>query len=68
MLESLTIPENGKQQSGEVNVNHDVTAVITASNLLEVNHPDIIVDIVDGCKITCHACQQVHFVQQKREV
>ena len=34
MLESLTIPENGKQQCGEVKVNHDVTAVITASNLL----------------------------------
>ncbi len=60
MLESLTLPEKDKKH-GEVNVNHDVTAVITASNLLEVKHPDdVVVDILeDGCKVTCHPCQQL---------
>ncbi len=65
MLEALTIPEKDKDIK-EVNVNHDVTAIITASNLLEVKHPDIIVDILeDGCKITCHPCQQFQLAQQK---
>ena len=65
MLEALTIPEKDKEIKA-VNVNHDVTAIITASNLLEVKHPDIIVDILeDGCKITCHPCQQFQLAQQK---
>ncbi len=66
MLESLTLPEKDKKH-GEVNVNHDVTAVITASNLLEVKHPDVVVDILeDGCKVTCHPCQQFQLAQQKK--
>lgn len=69
MLESLTIPEKQQRQSVDVNINHDVTAVITASNLLEVKHPDIIADsLEDGCKITCHTCQQFQFAQQKKDV
>ena len=38
MLESLTIPENNKMQGRQIEVNNDVTALITASNLSEVKH------------------------------
>lgn len=66
MLKSLTLPEKGKKR-GEVYVNHDVAAVITASNWLEVKHPDVVVEILeDGCKVTCYPCQQFHVAQQKK--
>lgn len=66
MLESLTLPEKDKKQ-GEVHINHDVIAAITASNLLEVKHPDVVIDILeDGCKVTCYPCQQFQLAQQQK--
>lgn len=66
MLESLTIPDKNKKY-GDLTVNHDVTAVLTASNLLEVKHPDVVVDILeDGCKVTCNPCKHFQLAQQKK--
>ena len=45
MLESLTIPEKNKTHRGQLSVNEDITGVLSASNILEVKHPDIIVQI-----------------------
>ena len=59
MLESLTIPEKNKTHKQQLSVNEDITGILSASNLLEVNHPDIIVEILeDGCRVTCHPCQR----------
>lgn len=58
MLESLTIPAKNKKQ-GDLTVNHDVRAVITASNLLEVKHPDVFA-------VTCNPCKQFQLAQQKK--
>ena len=42
MLESLTIPKKPTNLTSElVPVNEDVTGVMSASNLLEVKHPEI---------------------------
>ena len=69
MLESLTIPENNKMQGRQVEVNNDVTALITASNLLEVKHPDIVVEILeDGCKVTCYTCEQFRLSQTRKNM
>ena len=43
MLESLTIPEKNKTHRWQLSVNEDITGVLSASNILEVKHPDIIV-------------------------
>ena len=45
MLESLTIPEKNKTHRGQLSINEDITGVLSASNILEVKHPDIIVQI-----------------------
>ena len=68
MLESLTLPEN-KRSPADVIVNKDISGVISASRLLDIKHPDIIVDILeDGCRITCHTCQQFQLSQPKKNV
>ena len=52
MLESLTIPETNKTHRWQLSVNEDITGVLSASNILEVKHPDIIVQILeDGCRV-----------------
>ena len=68
MLESLTLPEN-KQSPADMIVSKDISGVISASRLLDIKHPDIIVDILDdGCRITCHTCQQFQLSQPKKNV
>ena len=68
MLESLTLPEN-KRSPADVIVNKDISGVISPSRLLDIKHPDIIVDILeDGCRITCHTCQQFQLSQPKKNV
>ena len=68
MLKSLTLPEN-KRSPADVIVNKDISGVISASRLLDIKHPDIIVDILeDGCRITCHTCQQFQLSQPKKNV
>ena len=68
MLGSLTCTERPSQAS-EVGAHSDVTALTIASNLLEIDHPDIIVDIIeDGCKITCITCKNFAESQPKRKM
>lgn len=66
MLQSLTIPEKNTHQKGQSEITNDATAILTASNLLEVKHHDICVEILeDGCKVTCYTCQQYQLSQSK---
>ena len=66
MLQSLTIPEKNIYPKRQIQVTNDATAILTASNPLEVEHPDICVEILeDGCKVTCYTCQQYHLSQSK---
>ncbi len=65
MLGSLTCTEKPSQ----VGAHSDVTTLRLASNLLEIDHPDIIVDIIeDGCKITCVTCKNFAESQAKRKM
>lgn len=68
MLGSLTCTEKPSQAT-EVGAHSDVTTLTTASSLLEIDHPDIIVDILeDGCKITCITCKNFAESQPKRKM
>lgn len=68
MLESLTVPET-KKSPADVIVNKDIAGVLSSTRLLDVKHPDIIVDILeDGSQITCYTCQQFHLSQPKNNV
>ena len=63
MLESLTIPEKNKTHRWQL------TGVLSASNILEVKHPDIIVQILeDGCRVTCHSCQKYQQLRRRKNV
>ena len=68
MLQSLTIPENSRHKlSNQIEITHDATAIITASNLSEVKHPDIHIEVLeDGCKVTCNTCKQFRLSQQRK--
>lgn len=70
MLESLTIPKKPSNLTSEqAPVNEDVTGVMSASNLLEVKHPDIIVQILeDGCRVTCYSCEQFQQSQPRKHM
>ncbi len=69
MLESLTIPEKNKMHQDQLSVNKDITGVLSASNLLEVKHPDITVEILeDGCRVTCYSCQKYQQSSRRKSV
>ena len=69
MLESLTIPEKNKTHRWQLSVNEDITGVLSASNILEVKHPDVIVQILeDGCRVTCHSCQKYQQSRRRKNV
>ena len=63
------ILENNRSQGTEFGENSNVTTSIIASNLLEIRHPDIIIDIIeDGCKVTCVTCKNFIMSQQKKRM
>ena len=69
MLDSLTVNEKSQSQANEVGVNSDVTTLISASNLLEIKHPDIHVEVIeDGCRVTCLPCKNVILSQPSRRM
>ena len=46
-----------------------VSGVVSASNLLDVKHHDILVEILDnGCKVTCCTCRQYQMAQQNKRL
>ena len=47
MLGSLTVTEKSQSQATEVGVNSGVTTLISATNLLEIKHPDIYVEVIE---------------------
>ena len=69
MLESLTIPEKNKTHRWQLSVNEDITGVLSASNILEVKHPNITVQILeDGCRVTCYSCQKYQQSRRRKNV
>ena len=72
VLQSLTVGENtALKRHVEVNIN--VSTVLSTSNLLEVKHPNILVGDVlqileNGCRVTCYTCQQYQMSQQKKRL
>ena len=69
VLNSLTVTEKNRPQGTEFGVNSNVTTSIIASNLLEIRHPDIVIDIIeDGCKVTCVTCKNFIMSQPEKRM
>ena len=69
ILESFTVTEQNHPEAVKLAVNSDVTTLTTASNLMEIKHPDIVIKIIDdGCKITCMTCQNFFISQPKKKM
>ena len=69
MLESFTVTEQNHPEAVKLAVNCDVTTLTTASNLMEIKHPGIVIKIIDdGCKITCMTCQNFFISQPKKKM
>ena len=66
MLEDLTVESKVKSKSGNTS-NVSAGSLKESSNLLEISHPDIVVEILDdGCRITCTPCKQ-YFVSHSKK-
>jgi hypothetical protein len=69
MLEDLTVESKVKSKVGDSTDRSNVNAgsLKEFSNLLEISHPDIVIDILDdGCRVTCIPCKH-YFLSQSNK-
>ena len=69
MLEGLTVESKVKSKVGDSTDRSNVNAgsLKEFSNLLEISHPDIVIDILDdGCRVTCIPCKH-YFLSQSNK-
>ena len=58
-LDTLSIRDHPSQPILSQNFSSDISLIKSAQNLMELNHPEIVVDILeDGCRVTCMTCKE----------
>ena len=58
MLDALTIRDHPSQPVLTQNFSTDIEPIKTSQNLMEINHPEILVELLeDGCRVTCMTCK-----------